>query len=162
MSFDLSIYDDEQLKAAIERREIKNIHDDLLEAMKNELINRHKPAPVIERIPVQLAPKIKNYSGCGSKLTESQKEEIKLMKIKGHTHYETALKVGCSVRSVQRVLNDALMTNFSTKVSYDANIMDKIVDLSNRGHSIRQICHMLKMDNDVVRRWVNKSRARAS
>ncbi len=161
MSYDLSVWDDETLTVQIRRRKEKNLQDDLLQAMINELINRHKPKPDIQKAPAPLAPRIHTYSGGGSKLTQGQKDIIIKMRKDGHTHKEMALKAGCSVRSVQRVLNDALLTDFSTKVSYDIETMDKIVNLSNRGKTVAEICQMLKMDNDVVRRWVNKSRARA-
>jgi len=161
MSFDLSIFDDETLIMAIERKKALNIQDELFQSMVNALIIRHQAPPEIQRAPAPVAPKIHTYSGCGTKLTQVQKDLIIKMRKDGHTRKEMALKAGCSLRSVQRVLNDALLTDFSTKVSYDTETMDKIVNLSNRGKSIAEICHMLNMDNDVVRRWVNKSRARA-
>ncbi len=161
MTYDVSVYDDSTILQAIDRRLARGCIDDLLLSLEDELIKRYKtPEPVVVVAPKPM-PRIHTYSGCGSKLIQSQKDLICKMRQSGHTHKEMALAAKCSVRSVQRVLNDALLTDFSNKVSYDVETMDKIVNLSNRGKSVREICNIMNMDNDVVRRWINKSRSRA-
>lgn len=160
MSYDFSAYDDEFLTLAIQDKKANGSKNPvIILAMEQELTIRNTPKPIPVPVVIPERINIKRSQDCKGWLSDSDKDAICKLLEDGCTHLEAAMKVGVSTRTVQRVSGDALLTNFSSQVSYDIETMNQIVRLSNDRKSVGEIAAMLNLDNDVVRRWINKQRA---